>query len=239
VSAHTQMSPLVSQQRSEIIQNFPLFLGIPLEDRRTIVTRAQGKQLNRGKNVFFQGDHVEHVFLLTSGCVKFIQTGEDGKEVILRIAGQGEVLNAGSCMKCFSQCSTAQALESSTALTWEVKAFEALMEQFPALRNNVWRDFHKVVNQLEERYREICTRKVASRISSELVRLAPNAKKQLNEHRLALSQRDLAQLTGTTLFTVNRVLNQWELDGIVKTQRNTVVLQDVPALVKLSQMDED
>ena len=69
--------------------------------------------------------------------------------------------------------------------------------------------------------------------------MAPNAKKQLNEHWLALSQRDLAQLTGTTLFTVNRVLNQWELDGIVKTQRNTVVLQDVPALVKLSQMDED
>lgn len=102
------------------------------------------------------------------------------------------------------------------------------------MRNNVWRDFLRVVNQLEERYREICTRKVASRISSELVRLAPKAQK----NTLALTQRDLAQLTGTTLFTVNRVLSQWEQVGIVRTQRNAIVMCDVPALVKMSQMNE-
>lgn len=106
-------------------------MGISLEDRTTIVTRAQGKHFSRGKNVFFQGDHVEHVFLLTSGCVKLVQTGEDGNEAILRIAGPGEVLNTSSCIGCFSQCSTAQILESSTVLMWEAKVFETLMEQFP------------------------------------------------------------------------------------------------------------
>ena len=205
----------------------------------TIVTRAQGKHLHRNKIVFHQGDTVDYILLLVSGCVKFTHADEGGKEVILRVAGQGEIINAG-CLRCSSHCSTAQILDSSTALMWEGKVFESLMEQFPLFRKNVWGDFHRLLNQMEERYREVCTRKVASRISGELARLVPKVGKKDEQggHKLSLSQRDLAQLTGTTLFTVNRILNQWELEGIVQTQRNAVVVQDVPALVKMSQMDE-
>jgi CRP-like cAMP-binding protein len=122
---------------------------------------------------------------------------------------------------------------------WEGKVFESLMEQFPLLRTNVLSDFHKLLSQMEERFREICTLTVAPRVSGELARLVPRVgKKDEHGHKLSLSQKDLAQLTGTTLFTVNRILNQWELDGIVKTQRNAILVRDVPALVKMSHVVE-
>ena len=51
---------------------------------------------------------------------------------------------------------------------------------------------------------------------------------------IALSRRELAQLTGTTLFTVSRLLCQWEAQGIVSARREVVLVHDVTALTELS-----
>jgi hypothetical protein len=41
-------------------------------------------------------------------------------------------------------------------------------------------------------------------------------------------------LTGTTLFTVSRLLCQWESQGIVSARREAVLVRNVPALRDLS-----
>jgi CRP-like cAMP-binding protein len=52
---------------------------------------------------------------------------------------------------------------------------------------------------------------------------------------IGLSREELAQLTGTTLFTVSRLLSQWEKQGIVSSRREAVVVCDVQALAALSE----
>jgi CRP-like cAMP-binding protein len=52
---------------------------------------------------------------------------------------------------------------------------------------------------------------------------------------ITLSRAELAQLTGTTLFTVSRLLCQWQTLGIVKIRREAVLVQDVTALTRLSE----
>ena len=62
--------------------------------------------------------------------------------------------------------------------------------------------------------------------------------KRNNGHvEIALSRQELAQLTGTTLFTVSRLLSQWEQRGIVAARREAVLVRDLPALVELSQQE--
>ena len=39
-----------------------------------------------------------------------------------------------------------------------------------------------------------------------------------------LSRQDLAEMTGTTLYTVSRTLSQWEKDGLVSSRREQVTL---------------
>jgi CRP-like cAMP-binding protein len=68
-----------------------------------------------------------------------------------------------------------------------------------------------------------------------MVRLVRQVGKQLDGYvEIGLSQRDLAQLTGTTLFTVSRLLGQWEEQGIVRPQRQGVLVLNVEALEGLS-----
>jgi len=228
----------IVNQRVQSVRCFPLFSEISLEDCAKIVSPAQERNFQRGKTIFFQGDTVQQVLLLTSGSVKLSQFSPDGQEVILRLVGPGETISAESCTKCVAHCSTARSLERSTALVWEAKTFEAVAERYPILRRNIGCDLQRIMNQLEERYREICTQKVGPRLSSQMVRLLTQVGKKSDGHvEISLSRRDLAQLTGTTLFTVSRLLSQWEDLGIVRPRREAVMVLNVNALVNISRSE--
>jgi CRP-like cAMP-binding protein len=89
---------------------------------------------------------------------------------------------------------------------------------------------------MDTRFREISTEKVAARLSSQILRLLKQVGKRINGYvEISLSREELAQLTGTTLFTVSRLLCQWELQGKVSARRETVIVHNVQALVEISQ----
>jgi CRP-like cAMP-binding protein len=227
------------ERRAAAVQRFALFSGISFVDCTRIVSTAQERHFARRQNVFFEGDPIKNVILLIAGAVKITQFGPNGQEVILRINGPGEMVGAfGSspCVgKCGDHCSTARTLEQSTALVWETAQFEAISERYPFLRRNTAHVLEKRLHELEERFREISTEKVSPRLSSELVRLLTQVGKQGEGHvEISLSRQELAQLTGTTLFTVSRLLCQWETRGIVSPRREGVLVRNVPALVELS-----
>jgi CRP-like cAMP-binding protein len=230
----------VMAQRAASVQSFPLFSGIPLADCIRIVSSSQDRRFARRQTIFFEGDSIRQVVLLTSGCVKITQFGANGQEVILRLHGPGEIVGAlgvSPCrVKCEEHCSTARMVQASTALVWEATQFEAVCERFPLLRRNTAHVLERRLRELEERFREISTEKVSPRLSSELVRLSRQMGRPANGNvEISLSRRELAQLTGTTLFTVSRLLCQWEVRGIVSAKREAVLVRDIPALVDLSQ----
>jgi CRP-like cAMP-binding protein len=41
---------------------------------------------------------------------------------------------------------------------------------------------------------------------------------------IPLSRQDLAEMTGTTLYTASRTLSGWERDGIIETGRQRLVI---------------
>lgn len=223
------------RHRAASFQSFALFSGIPLSDCIEIVARAHERHFFRRQTIFFEGDQVRLVILLISGCVKITQLGPNGHEVILRLGGIGEVLGGvGLCGDC-EHCSTARTMQDSTALVWEAAQFEALADEFPHLSRNVAHSLEMRLIDLQTRFREISTEKVSLRLSSQLLRLSSQIGKKENGHiEITLSRRDLAQLTGTTLFTVSRLLCRWESKGIVTAKREAVLIHNLPALVELS-----
>jgi CRP/FNR family transcriptional regulator, nitrogen oxide reductase regulator len=225
-------------QRVALVQQFALFAGFSAADCASIVSSAHERDFARRQTIFFEGDPMQQIVLLTSGCVKVTQFGQNGSEVILRLSGPGEVL--GSIEQCSraSHCSTAQALQTSRVLIWDAAVFESICERHPILRRNTARILGDRLRELEERFREISTEKVAPRLSSQLVRLLNQVGRRVNGFvEISLSREELAQLTGTTLFTVSRLLSQWEQRGIVSARREAVLVRDLPGLVELSQGD--
>lgn len=222
-------------ERLAFVRGLTLLADVCPDDCNTIISAAREQRWWRWQNILSSDDPVENVILLLSGCVKITQLDISGNEVILRLSGVGELLGSFHLLADRNHFSTAQAIHPSTALVWQLAAFERLLDSFPVFRRNVVGALEERLEEMEERFREVSTLNVGSRLGSELMRLLNRFGHEINGNReIHISQTDLAQLTGTTLSTVSRLLNRWQKLGIVSIGRGTVLVRDFDALARLS-----
>ena len=75
------------------------------------------------------------------------------------------------------------------------------------------------------------------RMASRLLLLAQNALQGGTEkprHTLGLSQEDLSQMLGTSRQSINKVLKDWEENGLIERHYGSITLCDMEALKQLS-----
>jgi CRP-like cAMP-binding protein len=214
----------------------PLFAGILPGDYARIAAAARVKTFARGEMLYLEGEPVQQVILLTSGFAKLTRNGLSGMEVILRIGVPGDVLGATGLFSNGRHGSTAQAFRGCRALVWEASAFKSLMERFPVLHQNMAQILGGDLLELEERFREVATEKVGSRLARQLLRLVKRIGWPVNGGvEIDISREDLAQMTGTTLFTVSRLLSAWAVLGAVTLRREAVTICNAEALLAISE----
>jgi CRP-like cAMP-binding protein len=213
--------------RVDLISASPLFAGMSQNAYEEIARRARPRTFARDEVLFMQGQPVQSLALLRSGSVKITQIAPNGNEVILWMYGAGSVLGAISDPVSRHHTSTARAMQQSTALVWDHAAFQSIMRENPQIGTNNSLVLASRLNELEERFREVATEKVARRIALALLRLLKHIGKTVHGGvEVSLSREELAQMTGTTLFTASRVLSKWGEMGFVLPRRESVLVCD-------------
>jgi CRP-like cAMP-binding protein len=93
-------------------------------------------------------------------------------------------------------------------------------------------------HDLQDRYRELATERVERRVARALLRLARQAGKRTDEGvllDLPLSRQDLGEMTGTTLYTVSRILSGWEQNGLILSGRERIIIRRPHELVIIAE----
>jgi CRP-like cAMP-binding protein len=215
-----------------------LFSGILPADFTAICRLARVKQFDRGEMLHLEGDAVDRVIMVTSGSVKLTKMSQAGDEVILRLAAPGDILSVEGLIWCGLHCTTAEVFRSCQTLIWDPPVFKNLIERYPVLHQNMVVILGEHLRELEERFREVATGKVGPRVALQLLRLLESIGRPVDAGvEIGLSREELAQMTGTTLFTVSRLLSAWEARGVVKPRREAVAVCDVESLHALA-LDE-
>lgn len=204
-----------------------LFTGLTQHECLEIASCAKARTYARDELLFMQGQPVRNLVLIQSGSVKSTQLSPNGNEVILWMNGSGDTVGVpGDPAACSHTCS-ARAMEQCRALTWEYARLQDLLAEYPQIRNNISQILSSRLNELEERFREVATEKVAKRVALALLRLLKQVGKESpGGIEVSLSREELAQMTGTTLFTISRLLSRWGEDGFVLPRREAVVIRD-------------
>ena len=76
--------------------------------------------------------------------------------------------------------------------------------------------------QMQNRFQELATQRVEQRLARALMRLVRQFGRRTEDGVLvdiSLSREDLAQMTGTNLFNVSRILSKWETNGLIASGR--------------------
>jgi CRP-like cAMP-binding protein len=110
---------------------------------------------------------------------------------------------------------TATAVDDSVVLVWPSASWPRLVAKFPALATNT---LQTVGSRLQETHTlEMSTQQVEQRVAYALLRLAKQSGRKVEhgvEIDFPISRQDIAQMAGTTLHTVSRILSGWEQRGL-------------------------
>ena len=216
-----------------------LFTGLTPRECKEIASCANMRTFARDELLFMQGQPVRSMVLIQSGSVKLTQLSANGNEVILWMNGSGDAMGMHADSPSCSHTCSARAMEQCKALVWEYTRLQMLVAEYPQLRRNISQILASRLQELEERFREIATEKVAKRLALALTRLIKQVGKRSSEGvEISLSREELAQLTGTTLFTISRILSKWAELGVVTPRREAVLVRDAERLESVSN-DED
>jgi len=217
----------VLEERASLLSASPLCSGLSRDEVLKIASCARPRAFARDESLFLQGQPARCLVLIRTGSVKITQISSNGNEVILWMYGRGNVLGVLSDPTGDYHPNTARAMEATTALVWDCAILQNLMEACPRIRQNLSQVLMSRLHELEERFREVATEKVPRRLALALIRLSKHVGKKVHEGvEVSLSREELAQMTGTTLFTISRILSQWAREDFVESRRESVLLRD-------------
>jgi CRP-like cAMP-binding protein len=206
--------------------------------RREIMFSATRTRRKRGERLFRQGAAAGSFYVLEQGRVKLTQLTADGELVLLRLVVPGEAFGGVAALGQRTYPVSAEAAEDCVALRWNGGAMDRLLRHHPQLAMNFIALLAERLHDMQARYEELATEQVEQRLARMLLRLVQRAGRRVEGGVLVdvrLSRQELAEMTGTSLFTVSRILNRWQKAGVIELRRQRVLVRHPHGLVSIAE----
>ncbi|HEX9043632.1 MAG TPA: Crp/Fnr family transcriptional regulator [Candidatus Limnocylindrales bacterium] len=192
------------------------------------------RRFRRNETIFHQGDPADSLFIVASGSVKIVLPSPEGEEgAIIATLHRGDFFGELALLDDHSRSATAVAVEAAEVLTLRRDAFMTLVDTEPALRHALFAGLAGELRRLTSHVEELHFLDLPGRLASRLVRLAreksPDARGQV-VLEWPYTQSDLAGMIGGTRQTVNRLLGDLVVQGLIRVERDTLVIPDVDRL---------
>lgn len=224
------------EQRLAILNNVPLLADVSDADKEALARAGISRSIEEGEFFFMQGDQADYVHILADGLAKLCMITPDGQQANLRTILPGQIFGAvGAVSKGSTYPACAQALENSTSLAIQSQYFHQVIENNPELSFAIMNLMTGYIREMQERFTDLVTTKIEERLGKLLIRLASQTgvKAEDGLHlELGFTHQDLAEMVGTTQYTISRVLTAWERKGIIKIQRKRVIIPNLHAFVQ-------
>ena len=214
---------------SSLVAHLPLFAGFSAGELAEILREARSARYPKNSAVFEQGEDVHSFFLLLHGHIRAGKTTPAGEQVVVRYVSPGEIFGVAPAIGLSRYPATAMAVDDSLVLSWPSAAWPRLAAKFPALAANTLQAVGSRLQESHTRVVEMSTQQVEQRIAHALLRLAKQSGRKRDrgvEIDFPISRQDIAQMTGTTLHTVSRILSGWEQQGLIESGRQRIVLRE-------------
>lgn len=202
-------------------------------ERAALDRRGRRVRFDAGTRLVQQGDPGDKVLVLLEGRAKVSYATREGRELVLRFCGPGELVGELAVIDGSPRLSSIVALEPVDALVLAATDFRALLDAEPSI---AW----KLLGMLSRRFRDADLKRVefgasdtVGRVAARLVELADRHGEPAAEGiviTLPLSQDELGAWTGASRAGVAAALRvlrdlQW-----IETQRRRITVLDRDAL---------
>ncbi len=223
---------------SDLLANCKLFRNLNKSGQKAVTKAGWRRQVAPDDFFYHQGDPATAFYVLLEGRAKLTKVTLDGHQVLARFLEPGDCFGVVAVQPGAEYPLSVQAVDDCTAVAWDSETLQDLLQRYPRIAMNALQVMTEQCQGWQRRYEAMVTQCVEQRVAGALVRLARQTGVRVRSGILIdiqLSRQDLAEMTGTTLFTVSRILSRWEKQGLVEVGRERVVIRDGHGLVEIAE----
>lgn len=229
---------MTSHLDRSLIKNLDLFKSLADADLDCILDTAQVYRLFTGDAAFRQGEVADRFFVLLHGHLKVVQITPDGEQVVVRYVNPGDVFGIARAMRRPNYPASTIAVQESLALSWPSTEWDQFTATNPHFASNALQTVGQRLQDAHARIQELSTEEVEQRVARAILRLVDQSGRQTPEGIVIdfpITRQDIAEMTGTTLHTVSRLLSAWKDRGLVISGRKRIVVCAVDDLIRLAE----
>jgi CRP-like cAMP-binding protein len=229
----TAMNPSAIRALRQVM----LFRELPEAELEVLAGQVVLRPYGRNEIIFSQGDAGDGLYCVAGGHVGISRTSADGAELLLSVHEPGEHFGELALFDGEPRSATATAVDDCTLLFLSRSAFRAFLESHPSALFTCLMVIVRQLRRLTDLADEIALLDVRSRLARRLLRLgqqraAETGKPPRGDFRI--TQQQLANMLGATRESVNKHLNCFVDEGLIKLDRGRIRILDVEGLERYS-----
>lgn len=219
------------------LHDLTLFKELREDQTREILAAAHVHRYEAGEDVFLEGHDADRFFLLLDGHIRVVRTNEHGEEVIVLHIHPGGLFGIAIALGRKVYPATARAASPLAVLSWPNSVWRSFTSNYPGFADHSYGAVGARVAEMNARIMEMATKQVEERVACALVRMVQQSGEKTDAGvRIAfpVTRQNIADMTGSTLHTVSRLLSAWDKSGVIRSARREIVVTDPNALIKLA-----
>ena len=229
---------LVGQSALEALSTIPFFAGLDPVALERVAAGMRSRRFRRGEVIFHIGDPGDALFVIVDGEVKISLPSETGDEAILATLQVGDVFGELALLDGAPRSASATAIGPTETVVLPRDRFRELIATEAGVRDALLASIAGELRRLTTHVEELHFLDITGRLAARLVRLAQEGGTKVGDGgirlRTNLTQGDLAAMVGCTRQSVNKLLGQFTDDGLIRLDREGIVVTDLEGLVSTS-----
>jgi CRP/FNR family transcriptional regulator, nitrogen oxide reductase regulator len=220
-----------------LLKDLEPFEGLDASQLRSVLDKATPNRFEKGSHIFQTGEPAERFYVLLDGYVRVVRHTEQGQQIILLHIPSGQFLGIAAALGYTSYPATALAVSDCLTLCWPTPLWRSFVEEYQGFGAAAMRSVGVRIEEFNEKIVEMATRQVEQRVAAVLLRLIHQAGRETErgiEINFPITREDPAQMTGSTLHTISRLLSSWDKSGITQSGRKWILVCDRERLAALS-----
>ena len=220
------------------LSRVPLFGGLSREELVSLSSVVRTSRYFAGEVILVEGQTGDTMFILRHGAVKITRSSRQGREVVLAFLRQGQYFGELSILDGRERSANVTALEETEVYVIERSDFLGLLQKHPSLSVHLLQELAGQIRAADQQIEYLALGDADSRVLRTLLRIAeevgePRQETDVFVERLPL-QRDLADMAGTSLEAVSRVLKSLDARGLIERKGGGMSIPNFPRLQSLA-----
>ena len=211
---------------------FSLVELLPQEARADFLAAAHVRTVQDGHIIYQQGDVGREMYTVLSGEVRLYFLHADGRELVLTAYEPGDSFGYSTLIDSEPLPHTVEAIGQVQLQVLSLGAFNRLRAEHRAFDNALLVLLCRYMRLLSAYVLDATLEDLLHRLARRLLQVARPGDDAVPAVRL--SQAELSLMLGVSRQTVNKLLKQFEDEGLVELRYGAVRLSDLPGLYRLA-----